>query len=56
MLTHDRDNKEGVKAFLEKRPVQFQGTMETDSPAAYPWWNAIDTSSKAKAASSKSKI
>ncbi|KAL9078263.1 MAG: hypothetical protein Q9157_002809 [Trypethelium eluteriae] len=50
------DNKEGVKAFLEKRPVNFTGTMEQDAPAAYPWWNAIDISSKAKAAGSKSKL
>jgi enoyl-CoA hydratase/carnithine racemase len=29
------DNKEGVKSFLEKRKVQFQGNIERDAPQAY---------------------
>lgn len=45
-----RDNKEGVKAFLEKRPVDFTGTLEKDAPAVYPWWNPTDVVAKAKAA------
>lgn len=36
-LFSSKDNKEGVKAFLDKRPVNFQGTMQTDAPAAWPW-------------------
>lgn len=36
------DNKEGVKAFLEKRPVKFTGTLETDAPPVYPWWRPIE--------------
>ena len=32
------DNKESVKAFLEKRPAKFMATMENDSPPGYPWW------------------
>jgi enoyl-CoA hydratase/carnithine racemase len=29
------DNKEGVKSFLEKRKVHFQGNIERDAPQAY---------------------
>lgn len=36
------DNKEGVKSFLEKRKVNFQGSIERDAPQAYPWWQPID--------------
>jgi enoyl-CoA hydratase/carnithine racemase len=43
------DNKEGVKAFLEKRPVKFTGTMESDAPAAYPWWTPVDVVERVKA-------
>jgi hypothetical protein len=31
------DGKEGVSAFLEKRPTQFQGKT-SEMPAFYPWW------------------
>lgn len=41
-----KDNKEGVKAFLEKRPVNFQGTMQHDAPEAYPWWRPVDTNNR----------
>jgi enoyl-CoA hydratase/carnithine racemase len=43
------DNKEGVKAFLEKRPVNFTGTVEKDAPGAYPWWTPVDVVERAKA-------
>lgn len=41
------DNKEGVASFLEKRPVEFTGTMQRDSPSAYPWWTPVDTGNRA---------
>ncbi|KIW08805.1 uncharacterized protein PV09_00739 [Verruconis gallopava] len=36
------DNKEGVASFLEKRKVNFTGTLEKDAPKAYPWWTPVD--------------
>jgi enoyl-CoA hydratase/carnithine racemase len=32
------DGKEGVQAFLEKRPAEFSGKTSTDLPPFYPWW------------------
>ncbi|MDB5818809.1 MAG: enoyl-CoA hydratase [Rhizobacter sp.] len=32
------DSREGVGAFLEKRPARFPGTVSADMPAFYPWW------------------
>jgi enoyl-CoA hydratase/carnithine racemase len=32
------DAKEGVEAFLEKRPAHFPGKVSTDMPAFFPWW------------------
>jgi len=45
-LFSSSDNKEGVKAFLEKRPVKFTGTMQEDAPAIYPWWETVDINSR----------
>jgi enoyl-CoA hydratase/carnithine racemase len=32
------DAKEGVSAFLEKRPAEFPGKVSEDLPDYYPWW------------------
>jgi enoyl-CoA hydratase/carnithine racemase len=32
------DAREGVEAFLEKRPAQFPGKVSKDLPEFYPWW------------------
>jgi enoyl-CoA hydratase/carnithine racemase len=33
------DVREGVTAFLEKRPAQFADRVSQDLPAFYPWWD-----------------
>lgn len=47
-LFTSKDNKEGVQSFMEKRPVNFKGTMQNDAPSAWPWWDYVDTESKMK--------
>jgi enoyl-CoA hydratase/carnithine racemase len=32
------DAREGVSAFLEKRPAVFPDRVSTDMPAFFPWW------------------
>lgn len=32
------DTREGVTAFLEKRPAQFPDTVSADLPKSFPWW------------------
>jgi len=34
------DVREGVAAFLEKRPPNFPGQVSADMPAGYPWWES----------------
>jgi len=33
-----RDGREGVRAFLEKRAPQFETQVSRDMPPFYPWW------------------
>lgn len=35
------DVKEGVGAFLEKRPPNFPGKVSDGMPAGYPWWTGL---------------
>ncbi|MET0970595.1 MAG: crotonase/enoyl-CoA hydratase family protein [Tardiphaga sp.] len=36
------DVKEGVTAFLEKRPAAFKNKVSTDMPDYFPWWDERD--------------
>ncbi len=36
------DAKEGVSAFLEKRPANFQNKVSSDMPDFFPWWDEPD--------------
>ena len=37
-LGKSADAREGITAFLEKRPAQWQDRVSKDMPAFYPWW------------------
>lgn len=38
-----QDGNEGVQAFLEKRPSQFQSRVSDGMPDFYPWWDSADS-------------
>lgn len=40
------DYDEGVKSFMEKRPVNFKGTMHKDGPVGWPWYTAPETGNR----------
>jgi hypothetical protein len=52
----DRDQKEGVGAFFEKRKPNFTATLEDDGPEIFPWWNEVDIGNRPKAAKGLSKL
>ncbi|KAI9817139.1 MAG: hypothetical protein M1827_001251 [Pycnora praestabilis] len=56
-LFQGRDKEEGIRAFMEKRKVDFQGTMGKDAPSVYPWWEPADVRVEGKVVSAdKSKL
>lgn len=55
MLTVNRDQKEGVKAFFEKRKPNFQASVD-DVPANVPWWTEVDTGKRPAGVKQGSKL
>jgi hypothetical protein len=51
-----RDNEEGVKSFVEKRPARFTGTMDNTKVSAYPWWSPVDVVGRPKIEVAKPKL
>ena len=43
-----KSGKEGVKAFLEKRPAKYTDNASSDMPPFYPWWDSNDPGSTAQ--------
>jgi enoyl-CoA hydratase/carnithine racemase len=37
-MGHQKDSREGVESFLEKRPPKFPMKVSSDMPDFYPWW------------------
>ncbi|KAF2400294.1 ClpP/crotonase [Trichodelitschia bisporula] len=50
------DNTEGVKSFIEKRPVNFTGSVIMDAPGTYPWWEQIAVVPRTMPAPGKPKL
>jgi enoyl-CoA hydratase/carnithine racemase len=51
-----KDNEEGVRSFLEKRPAKFEATMSSDAPDTWPWWAPVTTIPRAKGKVEGSKL
>jgi enoyl-CoA hydratase/carnithine racemase len=41
-LYDKQDKAEGINSFLEKRPANFQGSVNRDMPDCVPWWTPVD--------------
>ncbi|KUJ16977.1 ClpP/crotonase [Mollisia scopiformis] len=52
----NRDQREGVSSFLEKRRPRFEATVEEDAPPTFPWWVEVDTGSRAKVRKGPAKL
>lgn len=44
--SRERDAREGVSSFLEKRPAAFPMDPFRDSPDWFPWWKELSTKSR----------
>lgn len=54
-LTLHRDQKEGVKAFFEKRKPNFPASVN-GTPPNFPWWTEVDTGRRPAAIKGESKL
>ena len=45
-VSSERDAREGIQSFLDKRPPNFPMDPFADSPDWFPWWRQIETKSR----------
>ena len=55
ILMWHSDQKEGVKAFFEKRKPNFSASVN-DLPPNFPWWMEVNTGKRPAAAKGESKL
>lgn len=53
---YDKEDKEGIKAFIEKRSMAMKGDLKVGMPSNVPWWEGIDTRPRSGERGAKSRL
>jgi hypothetical protein len=53
---YNKEDKEGFRAFLEKRSPVMKGDLKGGMPRNVPWWDAVDIRPRAGERTSKSRL